>query len=355
MTTPFQNPEARVIEVLVVEDSFVCRQIIRHVLESDHEMRVIGMAKNGREALDFIKNRRPDVITMDINMPEMNGLETTRRIMEDNPIPIVIVSASINPRDVERSFSAMESGAVAVVGKPVGEDDPGYEEISAQLLQTVKLMSEVKVIKRWGKTENFKNNSMPQAVPEAKKDIKLIAIGASTGGPPVLQTILSGFRATVGAPVLVVQHIAAGFLEGMVEWLRQSSHNPIQIAEHGEFLLPGHIYFAPDDYHIGVNMEKRVELSKKGPVNGVRPSVSYLFRSALEVYGGDMAGVLLTGMGKDGAEELKLLKEKGALTIVQDRETSVVYGMPGEALRIEAAKFVLTPEKIPGVIEGFMK
>src|SRR3989339_403000 len=242
------------IKVLIVEDSAVVRQHLKNILEEDGGIRVVGMAENGEEALKCVQKQKPDVITMDINMPGMNGLEATRKIMETNPTPIVIVSASYDPNDVEKSFHAMNAGAVAIVEKPHGEGNLSYFETAKTLVQTVKLMSEVKVVKRWTKSRFSRTTDIvtPEVVSgQTPNNIKAVVIGASTGGPPVLQTILSGLPQTFPVPVLVVQHIAKGFLEGMVAWLQKTIVLPIHIAAYGDRPLPGQIYFAPDDYHIG--------------------------------------------------------------------------------------------------------
>ena len=337
------------IKVLIVEDSAVVRQHLKNILETDAGIRVVGMAENGEESLKFVKERKPDVITMDINMPKMNGLDATRRIMETNPVPIVIVSASYDRNDVDKSFRAMEAGALAIIEKPSGEGHADYDSTAKNLVQTVKLMSEVKVVKRWNKTRQSGTlcEGLFEVVPwQTANNIKVVAIGASTGGPPVLQTILSGLPKNFPVPVLVVQHIAKSFLEGMVTWLGQTTTLPIHIAAYGDRPLPGHVYFAPDDFHMEVRSGGRIVLNKDKPENGIRPSVSYLFRSAMNVFGRNTIGILLTGMGRDGAEELKMMKEKGAITIVQDEESSVVYGMPGEAVKLDAVTYVLPPDKI---------
>jgi two-component system chemotaxis response regulator CheB len=182
-----------------------------------------------------------------------------------------------------------------------------------------------------------------------------VLIGASTGGPPVLQTVLSGFKAGFPAPILVVQHITKGFIEGMIEWLGAVISLPISLAKDGERALPGHVYFAPDDCHMGVDSSGRFFLSMDAPENGIKPSISFLFRSALEAYGPEVVAVLLTGMGKDGAEEMKKIRDAGGVTIIQDKESSVVYGMPGEAARLGGAAYILPPERIPSKIEGVVK
>ena len=336
------------IKVLIVEDSAVVRQHLKNILEEDGSIRIVGMAENGEESLKFVQKRKPDVITMDINMPGMNGLDATRKIMETNPVPIVIVSASFDRNDVDKSFRAMESGAVAIVGKPLGEGHPGYDSAAKTLVQTVKLMSEVKVVKRWTKSRlsGSIGSGIPEIMPgQTPNSIKIVTIGASTGGPPVLQTILSGLPQKFPVPILVVQHIAKGFLEGMVAWLGQTTPLPIHIAAYGDRPLPGHAYFAPDNFHMEIR-GNRIVMNKDKPEYGIRPSVSHLFRSAANAFRENMIGILLTGMGKDGAEGLKMMKEKGAITIVQDEESSVVYGMPGEALKLDAVTYVLPPDRI---------
>ena len=339
----------RKIKVLVVEDSDVVQMLLVHLLNSDPELQVIGTAKNGREALQFLTQKSPDVIVMDIEMPEMDGFEATRRIMETQPVPIVICTASSNPRETVTTFRSMEAGAVACVEKPLGKEQGDFEVMAAQLLQTVKLMSEVKVVRRGPRPrrDSAAPGSMPPSpVKRAPAKVEAIGIGASTGGPPVLQTILTGLPKDFPAPLLVVQHIAAGFLGGLAEWLNQTTGFKVHIAAYGIQHLPGHVYLAPDDFHMAAGSGGRIVLNKEGPENGLRPSVAHLFRSLAEVYGPSAVGVLLTGMGRDGAEELRRMKDRGALTIAQDRATSVVHGMPGAAISLGAATYVLPADRI---------
>lgn len=338
------------IKVLVVDDSMVVREFMSHILNSDPAIHVVGVAKDGDEALEAVKQKTPDVITMDIRMPGMSGLEATRIIMERQPTPIVIVSGSLGAEEAA-SFRAIEAGALAVLSRPAGIGHRDYDATSKQLIQTVKLMSEVKVVRRWprarqGEAVRPVSSLTETSFKKPSTKIKVVAIGASTGGPAVLQQILSGLPKNYPASVLIVQHIAAGFVQGFAEWLGQSSGFPVQLATHGEFLLPGRAYVAPDGFHMGVQADHRIILSNSAPENSLRPSVSALFRSVAQVFGREAVGVLLTGMGRDGADELKLLKEKGALTVAQDEETSVVHGMPGEAIRLGAATHVLPPERI---------
>lgn len=346
------------INVLVVEDSPVVREFLINILSADPDIRVVGTAHNGEEALEAARRHRPDVITMDIHMPKMDGLEATRRIMESDPMPIVIVSGSSDPREVATTFDAMEAGALAVLRRPAGIGHPLHEATARDLVQTVKLMSEVKVVRRWSHARRHAVLPRKQAPPPPVKmgltresaHIRIVAIGASTGGPPVIEAILAALPANFPVPVLIVQHITAGFVQGFIEWLAQSASLPVHLAAHGELMLAGHVYIAPDACQMKVVRGGKIALTGDEPENGLRPSVSYLFRSVAEVYGCDAVAGLLSGMGRDGAEELRLLKETGAVTFAQDKDSSVVHGMPGEAIRLDAAMLVLPPDKIAAVL-----
>lgn len=337
----------KTIKVLVVEDSPVARELLEHILTQDANIKVIGNAGSGEEAILALGRMKPDVITMDIHLPEMDGFETTRRIMETIPLPIVIVTGTSSAKDVTMAMNAIEAGALAIVQKPNGIGHPDYEAEAAKLVQTVKLMSEVKVVRRWARyPQEVKVKTKTNVKFDHQTEIKIIAIGASTGGPPAIQKILSGLPKKFPVPVLIVQHIAEGFIQGFAEWLGQTSSLPVHVALHGEYCLPGHVYIAPDRLQMKVKMDGKIWLSKDDQENGLRPSVSFLFRSVAEEFGKNAVGILLTGMGKDGAKELKLMKEKGATTIAQDKESSVIHGMPGEAIDLDAAIYVLSLEKI---------
>lgn len=337
------------ITVLVVDDSSVMREFLAHVLASDPDITVVGTASDGEEAVEAVARVKPAVVTMDVHMPKLNGLDATRRIMETHPVPIVIVSGTSTVNELVATFRALDAGALAVVRRPAGVGHPDYAVTAAELVQTVKLMAEVKVVRRWPRAGR-ERKVLSAAVPRKLREVRLVAIGASTGGPQALQTVLSGLPRDFPAPVLIVQHIAPGFVGGLAEWLAESSGFPVQVATHGESPRPGHAYLAPDGCHMRINAAGRIVLSSEDPVGGLRPSVSVLFRSVAEVVGSQTAGVLLTGMGKDGADELKLMKDQGALTIVQDEDSSVVPGMPGEAIRLGAATYMLTPEMIADLL-----
>lgn len=347
------------IKVLVVDDSPTAREFLVYLFASDQEVQVIGTATNGEEAFAAVKNKKPDVVTMDIHMPRMNGYDATRAIMENYPVPIVIVTGSLSDAELNSPFAALEAGAVAVVKRPESMHHRDHAATARALIQTVKLMSEVKVVRRWAE-----HRSVVPAAPErarnelfpARTGIKLVAIGASTGGPLVLQQILSVLPKDFPVPIVVVQHITEGFTEGFADWLTDASGFPVKVVTEGESMKPGHVYIAPNSRHITmINNQGRIGLKTGNPENGHVPSVSCLFRSVANVYGPSAIGVLLTGMGKDGAAELGLMKEKGALTLAQDKASSVVHGMPGEAINLGAASYVLPPEKIASALIAIIR
>ena len=345
------------INVLIADDSKLARVLLTHLLSSDPRICVVGAVEDGQAAVDFLREQRLDVIVMDIHMPKLDGFEATRRIMETQPVPIVICSSVTNPREVATTFRLLEAGAVACVEKPVGPEHPDFESLARNLVQTVKLMSEVRVVRRWPRARGSSVTSKPEPAQTTSlsRTVDVIGIGASTGGPPVLQTILSGLPQDFSVPVLIVQHIARGFLPGLTEWLSQTTGWRVQIAAHGVLPLPGHAYLAPDDFHMGVSSSGRTMLSQDESLGTLRPSVAYLFRTLSETRGERAIGVLLSGMGRDGAAELKLMKDAGAETIAQDRETSVVHGMPGEAIALGGATRVLPAERIADALIALVK
>lgn len=346
----FSRSASRVIKVLVVEDSPVVREFLAYVLGADPGLKVVGTARDGEEALDAVRRYKPDVITMDMHMPKMDGLEATRRIMETEPTPIVIVTASSEASELSTTFKALEAGALTVQGRPKGIGHSQHASTAMELVQTVKLMAEVKLVRRWPLARPHASALPPESVSSGKPaNIRAVAIGASTGGPLAIQTVLAGLSKGFPAPLLIVQHMAVSFTEGFVEWLRRTTDLPIHIPSEGEVIRPGHVYVAPDSYQMKVVRGDTIALTTDPAESGLRPSASYLFRSVAEVYGGDVIAGLLSGMGRDGAEALRLLRDKGAITFAQDEASSVVHGMPGEAIRLGAAMHVLPLDKIAGM------
>ncbi len=341
------------IRVLVVEDSAVTREYLAFLLGRDPALEVVGTARDGVEAVAQTERLKPDLIVMDVHMPRMNGYEATRQIMERFPMPIVMVSASLSRDETAMAFQALQAGALTLVDKPGGPDHPNQAETAGRLVETVKLMAEVKVVRRWPRYRDQGPGAKedPRSAPDPRK-IRLIAIGASTGGPQVLVEILKDLPGDLPVSILVVQHIAPGFVTGLAEWLGQETRLAVKVAESGEAIRPGAVYLARDGWQMGVSPEGRIRLAKAELEGGFCPSASFLLQSVADAYGRSAVGILLTGMGRDGAAGLRQLREAGGMTIVQDEESSIVFGMPGEAIRLGAAEYVLSPRRIAEAIRS---
>ena len=334
------------IRVLIVEDSIIFVTLLKAILSKDNQIEICGVVRNGATAVDFVKEIRPDVITMDINMPVMNGYDATRIIMHIAPVPIIILSANIDENDVNDTFKALEAGAVSVIEKPSDIENSDFPNYEKRLIQLVKLMSEVKVVTRISHLQKDKRIIPTYHYAEPSlNNIDVVGIGASTGGPLVLEKILSGIPKNFLFPILIVQHITKGFTKGLVDWLNHTSSIPVKLAENNEPVRNGICYIAPDDMHIGIN-KGIITLYNDPPLYNMRPAVGFLFSKLAEHYGNKALGILLTGMGKDGSEELKTLRTTGALTIAQDEESCVIFGMPGEAVKLNGATYIMNPEKI---------
>ncbi len=341
------------IRVLVVEDSPTYRDLIVNILQSTPDLQVVGTARNGAEGVRLAKRLKPDVITMDVHMPEMDGFEATRQIMIEIPRPVVIISASMDKNQRDLTFSALHAGALSVLEKPTLNDPP---EVHQALADQVRLMSEVKVVRRWGEVQARPPAPAavidpPLLVKNGLSKINLVVIASSTGGPGVLAEIFSKLPATFPVPILVVQHITPGFSSGLASWLNQQSLLEIRLARHAEEPRPGQVLIAPDNCHMQINSVGLISLSPTLPVCNQRPSATVLFESVARVYGNSAIGVILTGMGSDGAEGLLAMRRMGAHTIAQNKETCIVFGMPAVAIELGAAEQVLA---IPQIVPALM-
>jgi two-component system chemotaxis response regulator CheB len=337
------------IRVLVAEDSAVTRELLMLLLSEDPALSVVATARNGREATRLAARLRPDVVLMDVHMPELDGYEATRWIMENVPTPIVMMSASTAADETTMALEALRVGAVTLLAKPPGPGHPDHVPLARELIETVKLMAEVKVIRRRSAVARERR---PPPVPHGRR-ARLVAIGASTGGPQVLAQILADLPRDLACPILVVQHIAPGFVAGLARWLGEETALAVKLAEQHEGALPGIVYLAPDGHQMAVDRHGRIRLSG-GSENGFCPSISYLFRTAAESFGAAAVGVLLSGMGADGAEGLRRMRDAGAITVAQDKDTSVIFGMPGEAVRLGAATHVLPPARVASLIRSLV-
>ncbi|MGE0802924.1 MAG: chemotaxis protein CheB [Lautropia sp.] len=345
MSAPARPPEGRApgpARVLVIDASDDARRALIESIDAQAALRVVADAGTGGQALDLLTRTRADVVFVNGPLPGMDAFETTRRIMESSPVPIVLGTVA-DPND-DLAFRSLEAGAVACVADPIRSPPPRPGSARrSNWLQTLQAMAEVKVVRR-------RPLETAPASPRGYGRIRMIGIGASTGGPVVLQQILAALPQAFPVPILVVQHIARGFLPGMAEWLRQTVGLRVQIAAHGIVPAAGHVYLAPDDFQLGLSAGGALRLTRPDTDPGPRPSVAHLFRSLAEHLGPAAVGVLLTGMGRDGAAELRLMRERGAATIAQDRATSVVHGMPGEAIALGAASRVLPGDRIAPVL-----
>lgn len=339
------------IRVLVVEDSITVRKLLVAMLSETQEFEVVGEAGNGADAVEAACRLTPDLITMDVHMPIMDGLDATRQIMHEVPTPIVIVSNSISRSDVDAALNATRAGALMVLAKPGSPDSPEFELQRREFLDMARAMAAVHVVRRWGgggpSTIAKSSRRASQVVRDGKRpSVKAIAIGTSTGGPAALQRIIEDLPDKLPVPVLVVQHMAHGFLRGLADWLSDSTKKRIVLAEEGGTFQPGLIYVAPDNRHLGVNSSGRVQFSDNAATNGFRPSADHLFHSCAAAYGPALVAVILTGMGQDGVAGLHSAHAAGAHVIAQDEESSVVFGMAQVAVQAGVVDEVLPLDQI---------
>jgi two-component system chemotaxis response regulator CheB len=314
--------EGTCIRAVVVDDSPTAQKLLVTILQEAEGIQVVGVGADGEEAVRLTKRLRPDVVTMDVRMPRVDGLEATRRIMRDMPTPIVIVTADLMQADMNLTFEALRAGALTVVGKPGLTD----KETCDKVVRTVKLMAAVPVVHHWDRHEWRPPEALEVSHPQApatpgpsaemgvEGHVQMIGIASSTGGPATLAKILCSLPADFSAPILVVQHVTNGFVAGLAEWLDRMTPLHVGLASHGEVPQPGTVLLAPDDYHVRVNVHGIVELHKEAPYKGLRPSANFLFHSLARAYGPRAIGIVLTGMGDDGADGLLALRRAGGLT-----------------------------------------
>lgn len=343
------------IRILVADDSATSRALLVGMFAGEPDFRVIGEATNGQEAVDMAERLQPDLITMDVQMPVMDGLEATKQIMVRSPRPIIIVSSTAREDEVALSLEATRAGALMVLPKPDGPLAAGFAADRRQIVSMARAMSQVKVVRRHGAASPFSANTPASrtayATPTSSKallptgSIRLVAIAASTGGPAALRTILADLPRAFPVPILVVQHIARGFTSGLAHWLAGDSRLVVKLAELGEHARAGTVYIAPDDRHIGCRLDGdgyiRIVLDNAPALGAFRPSASYLFKSVADSLGSAALSVILTGMGDDGIAGLRAAKAAGGRIIAQDEASSVIYGMPREAARAGVVDMVL--------------
>ncbi len=353
MSSAETNPSKKMINVLIVDDSRLLAELIQDILSSDPQVRVVGIAKNGKEALEKVKALRPDIITMDVHMDVLDGVEATKQIMTENPTPILIVTNSISPENSEKIFHALSYGALDVFDK--GRIEFKDDRVSRDLLiHQVKYLSRI-AVKPYGTLKD--STARKQGIPSQgrKASDKIVAIVASTGGPQAILRILKDFNGDFPCGVLIVQHISKGFEANLMHWLNETCAIDVRIAKDHEVIHPAVAYIAPNDKHLRVNGEGKIELGPDLAVGGFRPSGDILLRSVADVYGKNAIGVILTGMGKDGAEGMMAIKKKHGVTIAQDEKSCMIFGMPKTAIEKGAVSQVLPLEKISQAILDCVK
>ena len=333
------------IRVLVVDDSPTARALLVAILSDDSRFVVVGEAANGAEAIEQVMTLRPDIVSMDVEMPIIDGLEATKEIMRERPTPIIIVSGTASSSDVSLAMSATQAGALTVLSKPADPRSPDFDWQRIQFLSMAQAMAGVKVIRRAGVGDRGTKRIGGPRGPSAGS-IRLVAIGTSTGGPAALHRILLDVGRDLAAPIVIAQHMAHGFMTGLADWLRTNVGLKVSLAADGEPLVKGAVYLAPDDTHLGVTPDNRAVLFRGPPVGGFRPAVDYLFDSCGRAYRDSLLAVILTGMGQDGVEGLRTVKANGGLVIAQDEATSVVFGMAQQAINASVVDEVLPLERI---------
>ena len=319
---------------MIVEDSAVIRQLLAHIVSRDPRLELAAAVPSAEEAVAELDRVRPDVISMDIRLPGMDGLEATRRIMAEHPTPIVVIADAVEERGLQISMNALRAGALSVVEKPLGPTREGWEKVADSICTQLYIMSQVPVIRR--RPPRLATVPTPRTadvlLPPGRPS--LVGIAASTGGPPALARVLGSLPAGFPIPILLVQHMGAPFMEGFANWLDGLVAPRVQIAENLVLPRPGNVYVAPGDRHLAVTAGGLMQVSDAPPVGGQRPAADVLFQSMARTLGRRGMGILLTGMGEDGAQGLAALRNAGGLTLAEDETSAVVYGMPAAAMRL---------------------
>lgn len=334
------------IKVLVADDSPTVCLMLTRMLEEDPGIMVVGTASNGRDAIDKITRLKPDLVTMDVNMPVMDGIEAIEHIMAYCPVPVIVISAVVDPELTTNAARALGAGAVDVISKPTHDSLEDFNAIAGELREKIKMLSRVRVI-----THPRARLVRKEQRNEERAGIKkLVAIASSTGGPQALHRIIGSLPEDFSARVVVVQHIAPGFTDGLVDWLNHSSKLKVITGRDGMKIEKGQVVVAPDAFHMAVTDQMRVRLLDSYVPGPHKPSADVLLESVAEVCGKKALGIILTGMGHDGSMGIKKIHDRGGHTIAQDERTSVIYGMANEAVKLGGVDEIAPLTEISGLI-----
>ena len=340
------SPRAPEIRVLIVDDSAVTREVLKTLLNSDPQIRVVGQASTGAEAVELTAALRPDLVTMDLMMPGMDGMEATRRIMARHPTPVLFLSSYFDKEGSYTRADAIAAGALDVLEKPALIPDWRWQNSAGKLVAKVKSLAKVPVVPHIHGARKLLAQEEAQLQTFVGPAADVVAIGASSGGPRVIEALLSSLPSTYALGVVVVQHMTDGFTASMLRWFQERCPLSIKVAEDGDAIVPRRVLFTPETFHLVAAVGGRVHLSNADPVNGHRPSIDVTFQSIAKVYGARSAGVLLTGMGSDGANGLLAIRRAGGVTIAQDEQSSPIFAMPRAAIELGAVQQVLPPAGI---------
>ncbi len=367
------------IKVLIVDDSAFMRKVLSEILAKDPGIRVVGTARDGRDALAKVDNLKPDVVTLDVEMPKLDGIGTLRELMRTHPLPVVMLS-SVTQKGSKETLEALSLGAVDFVSKPSGSISLDIDTVEEEILRKVKAAADARVfassrhglawpgvLRQTQRSAQVASKSQHQGslsktnsqrhlsgtapitgrVEMPGIDAKaLVVIGSSTGGPKALESVVSAIPADLPAAVLIVQHMPPGFTRSLAERLDNMSGITVREAADGDYLGHGLALVAPGGYHLVLDVSRRVHLTQEPPVNYVRPSVDVTMKSVVDIFRHRLVGVILTGMGRDGAEGMALIKQSGGMTIAQDQETSTIYSMPRVVAEKGNADYVLPVDRI---------
>ncbi|MFA6000794.1 MAG: chemotaxis-specific protein-glutamate methyltransferase CheB [Thermoleophilia bacterium] len=351
-----EQQDAKSIRVLIADDSSTVRLMLCRMLETDPAINVVGTASNGREAVEQVAMLKPDMVTMDVNMPVMDGLAAIEHIMAYNPLPVLVVSSVVDKQNISNAAKALGAGAVDVISKPEPKSVDEFNEVAADIRAKVKLLSRVRVITH-PRARLLAHDTEPhlEVVRDSSSAFKkIVAIGSSTGGPQALQRILSSLPGELNAGIVIVQHIAKGFTDGLVEWLSHSSKLDIKKGVDGQLIRPGEVYIAPDGIHMIVSSGGRINLVERNISSPHKPSADVLLESVADIYGSNAIGVILTGMGRDGAQGIKAIHDRGGHTIAQDENTSVIFSMAKEAIKLGGVEKVSPLTEISNILLNFV-
>lgn len=331
------------IKVLLVEDSLIALELLQRLLRTSSEVEVVGTARNGQEALAKIPQINPDVICTDLHMAPIDGLELTKQVMANFPVPILVISNSVQEDDTTNIFGLLQAGAVDIFPKPTSGDYTEYARVKQRLIAKIKMLSEVSVT---AKSSATKHDIIASVDLNNTGTLRAIAIGASTGGPQAIHKIVTSLPADLPVPIICAQHIGDGFLTGLISWLKEDSQLTVKVAQIGETPAPKTVYFAPEKAHLEFDAQGKFIYSNFVASTGTCPSIDVLFRAVARVYGRSSASVILTGMGNDGVAGTEAIAVAGGTTIAQDEQSCLVFGMSKLAIAAGAVQHTLSLSEI---------